>query len=101
MLPDNAPAPRCLGCGNHVLFIGYDDIAEPDPSSCTCGRPEGVCTCQVTLAQPFQVVNGVVNYDAHDGEEGAVIGEYTRIRCGVCRRFLEAAPRYLIPRRRP
>jgi hypothetical protein len=98
---------ECPECGNKRHFVGVDEAGYP-------GRPwewdhdgdcpwaesqddvnaELECYCVCTLTQEMEVgVDGEVDYGTFTGGvDGAHIGMYTRVECGVCDALLWEAP---------
>lgn len=87
---------RCPACGNTKDFVAYDDrgYAGDDPDehrdNCRIHNGDTVCDCDVTLVQPVtHLGNGELDYGLFEGGgPGAVIGQYTRIRCAACDAYL-------------
>lgn len=80
--PESTGIYRCPACPNRERFIGYDDKGFPG-DNCKCDQDP--CTCEVTLAQPFEIINGIPVYDAFTGGgNNSEISEYTRIECAAC-----------------
>lgn len=101
MMHDKSPEETgryvCPFCDNAWHFVGYDDRGFPgDACKCEAQEQEGVeCKCEVTLTQEFVVHDGEPDWSSFEGGgSGAVIGSYTRIRCGACQQLIYVEPGY-------
>jgi hypothetical protein len=92
-------------CGNREQFVGEDRHGYPGPhvapDQCPDEARDQDCTCEVELTQPFRILpdrdeDGLPDIDYglfYGGGCGAEIGQYTSIRCAVCRAVIwEEAP---------
>jgi hypothetical protein len=83
--PEQTGIYQCPICPENRAFIGYDKHGFPG-DDCECGQEE--CICEVTLKQPFVVMeSGEINYQAFEGGgANSDIGIYTSINCANCTR---------------